>query len=111
MTDYAVFYAPAALDDLETIYNYITYTLGNRIAGDAQEARIRKEIQTLDHFPSRYERVSWEPWHGMNVRKLPIDNFVVYYSVEETSKEVTILRIFYGGQDVERIINSDLPNQ
>jgi len=108
MTDYAVFYAPAALDDLETIYDHITYTLGNRIAGDAQEARIREEIQTLNHFPLRYERVSWEPWHSMNVRKLPIDNFVVYYSVDEIVKEVTILRIFYGGQNVEQIINADL---
>jgi len=109
MTDYAVFYAPAAWDDLQAIYNYITNTLGNRIAGNAQEARIRKEIQSLNHFPLRYEQVAWEPWHSMGVRKLPIDNFVAYYSVDEAAMEVIILRIFYGGQNVEQIISSDLP--
>lgn len=110
MTDYAVFYTPVALDDLKTIYHYIARTLGNRIAGEAQEARIRAEIQKLNIFPLRYERVSWEPWYGMEVRRLPIDNFVVYYSVDEAAQEVAVLRIFYGGRDVEHIISTNPPS-
>lgn len=109
MTDYAVTYTPVALDDLETIYNYIAHTLGNRIAADAQEGRIREEIKKLNIFPLRYEQVSWEPWHSLGVRWLPIDNFLAYYSVDEAAKEVSVLRIFYGGRDVEHIISPDSP--
>ncbi len=105
MTEYGVFYSPAALDDLQAIYVYIACDLLNQIAASGREARIRKEIRDLKYFPLRYEQVNWEPWHSMNVRKLPIDNFVVYYAVDEVSREVTILRIFYGGQNVEEIIS------
>lgn len=44
----------------------------------------------------------------MNIRKVPIDNFAAYYTVDETAREVTVLRIFYGGQNAEEIINDDL---
>lgn len=110
MTEYGVFYSPAAFNDLQTIYAYIACDLGNSIAGAAQEARIRKEIRELSYFPLRYERVDWEPWHSMNVRKLPVDNFVAYYAVDEAIQEVTVLRIFYGGQNVEELISSNLPH-
>lgn len=105
MTEYGVFYSPAALDDLQTIYAYIASHLCNHIAASAQVARICKEIRDLSYFPLRYERVGWEPWQSMNVRKFPIDNFVVYYTVNEADKEATVLRIFYGGQNVEEIIS------
>lgn len=111
MTEYGVFYSPAALDDLQTIYAYIAYDLRNQIAASAQEARIRKEIRDLRYFPLRCEQVNWEPWHSMNVRKLPIENFLAYYTVDEAVGEVVVLRIFYGGQNAEEIISdgADFP--
>lgn len=107
MTEYGVFYSPAAVDDLQAIYTYIACDLCNQIAASAQETRIRKKIRDLCYFPLRHEQVGWEPWHSMNTRKVPIDNFVAYYTVDETAREVTVLRIFYGGQNVEEIINGD----
>lgn len=111
MTEYGVFYSPAALDDLQAIYSYIAYDLCNPISAAGQEARIRKEIRNLSYLPLRYEQVNWEPWHSMNVRKLPIDNFVAYYTVDETVGEVVVLRIFYGGRNVEEIVRdgADFP--
>lgn len=103
MTDYTVFYSPLAVDDLDSIYHYIAHDLENGIAAAAQEARIRKEIQALDHLPLRYERIGWEPLCSMNVRKLPVDNFLVYYIVDEAAAEVAVLRIFYGGQNVKEL--------
>lgn len=107
MRDYAVFYSPLAVNDLDSIYYYILHDLKNGIAAAAQEARIRKEIQALNHLPLRYERIDWEPLHSMNVRKLPVDNFVVYYVVDEAAGEVAVLRIFYGGQNVKELVIGD----
>lgn len=107
MTTYEVFYSPAAWDDLQAIYAYIAWDLSNPISAAGQEGRIRKEIRDLRYLPLRYEQVDWEPWHSMNVRKLPIDNFVAYYTVDEAAQEVTVLRIFYGGQNVEEIVIGD----
>ena len=46
---------------------------------------------------SRYAVVDWEP----------VDNFVVYYTVNDGSPTVTVIRIFYGSRDVEGIIQAE----
>lgn len=106
MIEYGVFYSPAAISDLEAIYQYIACSLSNPIAGGAQEARIRKGIRGLGRFPLQCERVDWEPWRSMGVRRLLVDHFLAYYTVDEAVKEVTVLRIFYGGQNIEEIVNA-----
>ena len=55
-------------------------------------------------MPERYVAVDWEPWSSRGMRKLTVDNYVVYYLVEPTAQLVTVVRIFYGGRDVENII-------
>jgi len=51
--------------------------------------------------------VEWEPWQSMEMHRLPVDNFVVYYTVDDDTLIVTVIRIFYGGRDVEEIINAE----
>lgn len=38
---------------------------------------------------------------------MPVDNFIVYYLVDYEKRIVTVVRIFYGGCDIESIINSN----
>ena len=33
-------------------------------------------------------RDKWEPWHSMKMHQLPVDNFIVYYLVDD--KESTV---------------------
>ena len=54
-----------------------------------------------------YISVEWEPWHSMKMHQLPVDNFIVYYLVDDKERTVTVARIFYGGRDIEGIINSN----
>ena len=62
---------------------------------------------SLDFMPARYTLVEWEPWHSMKMHQLPVDNFIVYYLVDDKERTVTVVRIFYGGRDIEGIINSN----
>ena len=55
-------------------------------------------------MPERYERVDWEPWYSQGVRKVPVDNYIVYYLVNGEDLSVEIVRLFYGGRDVEGIV-------
>ena len=66
--------------------------------------RIRKEIRSLDFMPTRYAIVDWKPWKSMEMRRVPVDNFVVYYAVNDESHFVMVIRIFYCGRDVEGTI-------
>ena len=107
MTDrYAVNYSKEALDDLRAIYSYITNALLVSATAAAQVERIRKEVRSLNFMPARYTLVDWEPWHSMGMHQLPIDNYVAYYLVDDAASTVTVARIFYGGRDIEGIVNS-----
>ena len=104
---YSVVYSPEAMNDLREIYAYIAFDLQAPDAAKGQVNRLRKEIRSLDFMPSRYAIVDWEPWMGMEVDRVPVDNFIVYYAVNNSSLTVTVIRIFYGGRDVENIVNAE----
>lgn len=44
---------------------------------------------------------------SMEMHRVPVDNFIVYYAVNNGSLTVTVIRIFYGGRDVENIVNTE----
>lgn len=104
---YKVIYSPEALDDIRNIYTYIAFDLKAPDTAQGQVDRIRKEIRALDFMPMRFSIVDWEPWKSMEMHKVPVDNFVVYYTVSTESLTVTVIRIFYGGQDAKRIEESE----
>ncbi len=105
---YSIMYSPEAMDDLRETYSYIAFVLRTTSTAESQINRIRKEIQSLDFMPSRYMLVDWEPWQSMGMHKVPIDNFVIYYMVDDGKHIVNIVRIFYAGRDVKAIINAEL---
>ena len=104
---YSVISSSKAKDDLIEIYSYIAFDLQVPDIAEGQVNRIRKTIRSLDFMPSRYITVEWEPWKSMRMHQVPVDNFVVYYVVNDDSRTVTVIRIFYGGRDIEDIINTD----
>ena len=59
-------------------------------------------------MPERYSLVDWEPWASMKMHKVPVGNYVIFYMVDDEQYVVTVTRIFYGGRNIEHIIqNSD----
>ena len=104
MTDsYKVGDSGDALDDLREIYSYIANELLVPETAFAQLSRIRKEVRSLDFMPARYTLVEWEPWHSMKMHQLLVDNFIVYYLVDDKVRTVTVARIFYGGRDIDNM--------
>ena len=90
---YKVSYSVDALDDLREIYSYIANELLVPETATAQLGRIRKEVRSLDFMPARYALVNWEPWHSMKMHQLPVDNFIVYYLIDESSVPLSVLYI------------------
>lgn len=104
--NYTVSYSGDALNDLREIYTYIANELLVPETAAGQVGRIRKEVRSLNFMPARYALVEWEPWHSMGMRQLPVNNFIVFYLVNDEVGTVTVVRIFYGGRDIEGIVNS-----
>lgn len=104
MNLYRVEYSQEALVDIKSIYTYISQILHAPLTARRQVNRIRKEIRDLEAFPTKYVLVEWEPWASMKMHRLPIDNYIVFYFVDEQAMAVKIVRIVYGGRNLE-----DLP--
>lgn len=107
MKYYKVNYSKEALDDLKSIYSYIAEELQVPDIALKQVNRIRKQIRLLDTMPTRHGKVEWEPWHTLGIHQLPIDNFIIYYLVDIDKNFVSIIRIFYSGQDIKCIVNTE----
>ncbi|MCD8326812.1 MAG: type II toxin-antitoxin system RelE/ParE family toxin [Lachnospiraceae bacterium] len=102
---YDIVYSAEALNDLENIYCYIAFDLMSPDTAENQVNRIRKSIRCLDLFPDGFVQVDWEPWKSMGMRKLPIDNYIAYFLINNSNYEVFIIRILYGGMDTEGMMN------
>lgn len=104
MKTYKLHYTPEALDDLRDIYSYIAYHLKEKGTAHDQVYRIRAEVKKIKLMPEQCQPVSWEPWHSVGMRSFPVDNYVVYYEIDQDNEVVHIDRIFYGGRDVEGMV-------
>lgn len=101
---YQIEYSVEALEDLRGIFAYIAYELLVPENARGQVKRIQKTIRSLDFMPERYALVDWEPWKSRNMHKISVDNFIVFYIVNEDTEKVTIVRILYGGRDIKNIL-------
>lgn len=105
---YSVIYSPRAKEDLKEIYSYIAFTLMVPDTAEGQVKRIRKRIRSLEFMPGRCSTVDWEPWKSMGMHKVTVDNFVVFYTVDEIESTVTVIRIVYGGRDIANFSISEI---
>ena len=99
---WSVIYSAHARQDLRNIYEYIAYHLLVPDTASAQTARIMKAIRTLSDFPLRHQICENEPWREQGLRFFPIDRYLIFYLPDEATSSVTIVRILYGGRDIDK---------
>ncbi len=99
-------YSPQAVEDILSIYDYIDVKLKAKQNAISQTKRIREKVRSLEFMPEKYKRVEWEPWYSMGMRSVSVDNFTIFYLVDDESKRVTVVRIFYSGRNIENIIRN-----
>lgn len=97
---FAVTITSAAQFDIEETCRYIFFELENPQAAAKLATDIYDAIDTLDEFPLRNPLWRNEPWKSRGVHSLPVDNYLVFYSVDETRNIVTVLRVFYSRRNV-----------
>lgn len=91
-----------AENDLIGIYEYIAFELQSLKSAKEQLDRLEKGILSLEQMPERYRVYEKEPWSSRNLRVMIIDNFVVLYIPDEQKNIVTVVRVMYGGRNIEK---------
>lgn len=104
---YDVQISSQAEDDLRGIFEYIAFELKSPQNAVKQLSRLEKSINSLEHMPDRYKEYEREPWHNRGLRLMPVDHYIVFYIPNHETKAVTIVRVMYGGRDIDRLISKD----
>ncbi len=95
---YSVNISAQADKDIRAIYEYIALTLMSPENANAQLSRLEDRINKLDNLPKRF------PKYKNEIRFMPVDNYLVFYTVEDVSKNVSILRVMYGKRNIEKTL-------
>lgn len=98
---YEVELSDQAETDLRDIYEYIAFELLSPDHASGQLVRLEAHIEGLGEFPEKFRRYDKEPWHDRGMRVMPVDNYLVFYILDEVAALVTVIRIMYAGRDVD----------
>lgn len=105
MKRYTVAFTPEAEDQLVALYRYISTAASSPVIAERYTSAIISHCEGLHTVPNRGTRRD-------DVRpSLRITNYrhrtVIAFTVDDTALTVTIIGIFYGGQDYETVLQDD----
>lgn len=104
MIKYNVIIQESAETDLGGIVDYIANGLHEVRIAARLYSRLKENMFSLQTFPGRCKIISEEPYREMNLRRLIVDNYSIFYVVNEDTLTVHIIRILYNHRDWQNII-------
>jgi len=104
MSNWQVQIAKHAEDDLRSIYEYIAFELLEPGVANNLIERIEKRIRKLNNSPQSFAIYQKEPWKSRGLRRANSGKYAIFYIPTEEDKIVTVIRIMYGGRDIESIL-------
>ena len=100
--NYEVRLTTEAENDLRGIFEYIAFELQSPQNAAGQLDRLEQSIMSLDQMPERFRVYEKEPWHSRDLRIMPVDNYLVFYIPNHEEQTVKIMRVIYGGRDIDK---------
>lgn len=88
--------------DLRDIFEYIAFELLSPNNAIRLLNRLENAISDLDNMPEKYRRYKKEPWHSRGLRVFSVNNYLIFYIPEKETKTVKVVRVMYGGRDVDK---------
>ena len=101
---YKLEYLPSARQDMIEIVRYISRELGNPQAAEKLAVRLIEAGESILAFP--YANPAYYPIRPLKheYRKLLVDNYMMFYWVDEAVKTVTIARVLYAKREYEKLL-------
>ena len=99
MKRYEVEITDVALKDMEELYHHIAFILLSPENAMGQYNRIANAILKLDMMPERYRVMDSEPEHMLGLRRMPVDEYSIFYKIQKD--KVIVTNILYSASDIE----------
>lgn len=91
--------------DIDDAFMYISETLGNPDAASDLADELEKQIDKICKRPLTGKLVENDYLRRPDVRRFLVDNYIVYYIIDEDNEVIVILRFVYGGRDQDKIVS------
>ena len=102
---YLVHLSEKSEQDIRDIYEYIAYTLLAPMNAETVFNRITNAVLSLEELPERH-KIYKTGRNGEEIRFLVSGNHNSYYWVDHSTSQVNVVRILYGGMDIDTELDS-----
>lgn len=102
--EYSYRFTKRAEQDLDVILHYIAVDLDNPLAAKSLFNKMFQIIDSATVFPESGAVIDNEFVVDKTVRKLLVDNYVIYYKALHEEKTICIVRIVYGKRNLDEIL-------
>lgn len=106
MTGYRIEIENAAERDMYYIFSYITETLKEPASALQIYKSIKEQIGKLSTIPARNRMVDDQPCASIGVRRLFVENYVVFYVIDETALTIHVIRVLYNRREWQSILGA-----
>lgn len=101
---YQLEYLPTAKRDMVEIVRYISHNLSNPAAAKRLSQKMLRSVERLSYFP--YIGIIYDSDCPLKhaYRILPLDNYLMFFWIDEEKKKDIISRVIYGRRDYEKFL-------
>ena len=92
---YALELTATAKADLSEIFTYIKTAFLDADTARSQVMRIKDTIMGLEQLPERFPLIPRETMGDCDIRKVLVDNYIVFYQIQPQPPIVYVLRVVY----------------
>lgn len=104
MTDYSVCIGRLAERDILEAISYVQDALFQPESAKRIYRAIKEQILSLSTMPDRYAVIAEEPYAAMGIRRVRVENYLIFYTVNEKSKTVSVIRVLYNRREWHNLI-------
>lgn len=99
MRKYSIRITKQAREHLNGIKNYIEKNLLAPEAAYRKVHALRLKIKSLSSMPARVKLVEEEPWRSEGLRKMVVENYYVYFWIDEEKGIIQVTAVVYAKRD------------
>lgn len=103
---YSYRFTEKAEQDFDEILRYIAVDLANPAAAQNLGRKMFEQIDMVRAFPDSGAPVDNEFLSDKTVRKLSVDNYIIYYKAHYEDKIISVIRIVYGKRNLDEILKT-----
>lgn len=106
MKKYVVEISETAERDLENIISYLRSNLESDIIADKYKILFKQKLKNLENIAGSMPILSESLTGHKNIRKIDIENYVVFYLVNDEASKAFVVRIGHTFMDWEKYLKN-----